>query len=52
MRGRSPEEGGAAGPPAPAPARPLPPHTVISLVFTIKYFQGLDLFLFEQQCTP
>jgi len=51
--GRAPAPAPAPpGPPAPAPARPLPPHTVISLVFTIKYFQGLDLFLFEQQCTP
>ena len=51
--GRAPAPAPAPpGPPAPPPARPLPPHTVISLVFTIKYFQGLDLFLFEQQCTP
>ena len=45
--GRSP----APAPPSPAgpPAGlPLPPHTVIALVFTVKYFPALDLFLFEQ----
>ena len=36
------------GPPSGPPAPPLPAGTTIALLFTIKYFAAVDLFLFEQ----
>eukprot|EP01052_Picozoa_sp_SAG31_P049333 SAG31_NODE_10750_length_1102_cov_1.211366_1_plen_217_part_00 len=34
--------------PSPPPALPLPPDIPLSLVLTIRYFEDVDLFLFEQ----
>lgn len=45
--GRTPSP--SPGPTPLPPAPPLPSGMVISLVFTIKYFAKLDLFLFEQK---